>query len=104
MPANIEPATYLTTLSNASGLLLTPNTSTGLTLAEANKYTGDIRKILYSELRQVHTAFNALPAADRPARFSITKSNPTGLSTNTIRVTFTLTFDLNIDEADVTAE
>jgi hypothetical protein len=74
-----------------------------LTAEEADAANGDIRKILYAFAHAMHVKYNALPAADRPSKMTISKTQGV-LQGTTVRVGFTFTFDLAVAGLDVAAE
>lgn len=76
----------------------------GLTAAEADAATGDGRKVAFELSRAIFSNFNALPTANRPNRFTITRGVPSGLDQTTVRQTFTLTFDIDFSGSDMANE
>lgn len=75
-----------------------------LTPAEANDGTGDARKVLFEILRASFSNYSAMDAAARPARMTITRATPTGVDASKVRQGYTITFDLDVSNADVAPE
>lgn len=75
-----------------------------LTAAEVNPDSGDGRKVLFELIKSTANNINRLPVADRPKKLTITKTAPQGVDGNTIRQSYTLTFDLDISAVDVSGE
>ena len=74
-----------------------------LSSAEANKTTGDSRKILFALLDAVADRFEALAAADRPQKMLIQRGFGSVAGGKT-RVTFNIGFTLDVGALEVTAE
>lgn len=106
--ADIKPETYFTnalTYDSTNNKLEFPIAALpGATAAEVDPYSGDIRKIMLGIVKGLFNGYNALPVADRPAKFSVTRGTPTGVNPTTVRQTYTLTFDLDIAETDLATE
>jgi len=64
---------------------------TGLTAAEADVTTGDIRQILLKLLSRIKTVYDGLPSADRPATLFITEAQSATGRKFTIEVTGAVT-------------
>ncbi len=93
MPANIAPTTYLTGYNGDDGKI-------SVSMDSAT----DIRKIMHELVQEAYVKLGALPAADRPTKFTITKSVPTGVNISTIRQSYTLSFDFDTSGIDVANE
>lgn len=110
--ANIEPQVYLggfallvaTTPAPSQGIFIPLASLPGLTAAEADPYSGDVRKIMYELNRTLFARFNAFAPGDKPTKFTITRATPVGVNATTIRQGYTTSFDLAIDNVDVAAE
>ncbi|MBW4653984.1 MAG: hypothetical protein KME20_13250 [Kaiparowitsia implicata GSE-PSE-MK54-09C] len=76
----------------------------GLTAAEGDVATGDGRKVAYEVLRRIESSFSALPTTDRPTRMNVAVGTPTGINGNTVRRSYTLTFDVSISDTDMADE
>ncbi len=74
----------------------------GLTAAEADALTGDGRKLAFELIKQIQAAYTQLDPT--PGRMNATVGTPTGISPTVARRSYTLTFDVDISEADVAAE
>lgn len=85
----------------SAGIFIPLADLTGLTEAEAGT---DGRKVLFGICRTAQANFAALPTEARPARLTLTKSTPTGLTATTIRQAYTVTVDLDFNDADVAPE
>ncbi len=88
----------------SQGVFIPLATLTNLTAVEADTATGDGRKVLFELCRTAFTAFAALDANARPTRLTITRATPTGVDASKVRQAYTLTFDLDVTNADVAAE
>ena len=92
-----------TVASGAVCVIIPLTTLTGLTEAEANGSTGDIRKIWKALCELVTTRWAAIAIADRPQKVNASAlSIPTG--SDTVRTIHTIAFDQTISAVDVTAE
>lgn len=78
----------------------------GLSAAEANATTGDGSALLRSVSEAVFSAFSAMPTAERPTKFTITRGAQTITpgATNQIRQPYTYTFDLTASSFEVASE
>ena len=74
----------------------------GVSQQEADKDDGDYRRVIRGVLDGVHQAHSAL--TDPPAYFTITKSGFSGLGGTHVRVSYTVTFDMDVTEAEVVEE
>lgn len=88
----------------AAGIFVPLASLPGLTAAEANATTGDGRKVAFELCRAMFSNLEALPAANRPARFTITRGIPAGIDQTIVRQTYTLSFDIDFSGADVANE
>lgn len=87
--------------------------STGITIpfADLESYkvstSGDVRELIYSFLEKVSDVVNALPATgvgnSKPTKVSVLKSTNV-LNEDTLRKTFSIGIDLNIQSLDVVDE
>ena len=75
-----------------------------LTAAEADGTTGDSRKMLYAILSKVELGVNALEAANKPSKMTISKSSTAPNALGVFRRSFSISFDVAIGSADVAAE
>lgn len=102
--ANVTPDVVFPTMTvDVTGLTIPYADLDGLlTQAEADPTTGDIREVMRAILEKYATAINALDAALRPTEATITKSNPAGQGLDTVRQTYTATFDGTYDKSTFT--
>lgn len=100
MAFNIAPTTIFPGYTSDGTEITIPIAALdGLTAAEANATTGDVREVLRSILLTANNAIIALPSADKPSKMSITASNPQALSAEQQRHTYTAQFTVNVDPA-----
>jgi len=59
-----------------------------LTAAEADGSTGDIRKIAFAMFEKLFQTYNALETADRPTKWTITKTSSTNTTTGVVTNTY----------------
>ncbi|MDG2614706.1 hypothetical protein P7L53_00475 [Thermoleptolyngbya sichuanensis XZ-Cy5] len=88
----------------ANGIFVPLASLTGLTPAEANATSGDGRKVAFELCRAMFVNLDALPTANRPSRFTITRGIPAGIDQTIVRQTYTLSFDIDFSGSDVAAE
>lgn len=88
----------------AAGIFIPLASLPGLTAAEADPATGDGRKISYEICRALFNNFNAIAQGSRPARMSVARSTPTGVSPTSISQVYSLTYTLDVSSVDVAAE
>lgn len=76
-PEDVYPG-YTLTGSGGSEVINIPLAAlSGLTAAEANATTGDIRAVLTALVEKARTGIAALPANNRPTNFAVTSSRVT---------------------------
>jgi hypothetical protein len=75
-----------------------------LTAAEADAATGDIRDIVYAIIDKLYTAWIAKAAADRPTKWTCSKSASQNTTTGEITNTYTFVLRTTISAQDVTDE
>lgn len=98
--ADITPlALFPTMTSDATGINIPYADLAGLTQTEADISTGDGREIARILVETIATAINNLSAENRPTKMTATKANPVGVGTDTLRQSYTLTFDIAISQA-----
>lgn len=90
-PTTIFPSYAATSTDLTIPLAALPNLSS----AEANASTGDSRELLRSILDTAYNSIQALPEADRPKKMTITKATPQVVSTNVLRISYTVSFDVS---------
>lgn len=100
--ANIAPNVVFPNMTvDATGITIPYTDLSGLTQVEADPATGDGRELLRVIVNSAVTAVNNLAVADRPARLSVAKPNPTGIGADQIRQSYTLSFDVSFDSSGV---
>lgn len=110
--ANILPTSLFSgykLLSNGApapseGIFIPLSTLPGLTSAEGNETTGDGRKVAYEVTKAMYQSYSNLVDSAKPSHFLADLSPPVGLTPDTVRRTYSLSFDLNISGSDVTTE
>lgn len=110
MAFNKSPTNWLTGYSLNTNAVAVNTSNAGasatfpeLTNIEANATTGDIRKIVYAVIEQLHQKFQATPVADRPNRMSITRSSSVSAN-NTVSHTYVVSLTLAATGLDVADE
>ena len=99
------PTTWLSSWSeDATNITVPIATFTQLTAAEADASTGDIRKIVWAILEKLYQTYNALPTADRPAKWTISKSASVNTTTNVVTNSFVVTLLTEVLTQEVVAE
>lgn len=94
MPFNPAPSALLPGYTSDGTNITIPLASLpGLTAAEADATTGDSREVIRAFMEQVYSHITALPAADKPARVTVTKPNPTPQANSVLRQGYTINFD-----------
>jgi len=104
MAQDLTPAHWIASWSVAGTDITIPIASiTGLTAAEANGTTGDIRKVMFALLDQLYTVWAAETTADLPLGMRMYKQT-SGTTDNEIRRTFVFKFQTGSTDEDVTSE
>lgn len=75
-----------------------------LTAAEADGTTGDIRKIVFAILEQLWTVWAATASADRPTKWTMSKSASVNTTTGITTVQYVNTFSVETTAQDVADE
>lgn len=75
-----------------------------LTAAEADAATGDIRKIVWAILEKLYQAYNAKATADRPTKWTVTKSSSVNTQTGVVTNSFIHTIYTEISTQEVVDE
>jgi hypothetical protein len=105
MAFSAAPSSWLDSWSeNGTDITLPIASLPELTAAEADAATGDIRKVVFALLQKLQAEWNALDAADRPAKMSLTKASTIDSTTGRVTHTFTARFYCAIASQDVEAE
>lgn len=101
--ANITPDVLFPNMtSDASGITIPYTDLAGLTQVEADPATGDGREVARLLADTIATKYLALATADRPAEMIVAKANPSGQGIDTIRQSYTLSFDVVLSQDGVT--
>lgn len=106
-PGNLINGYQLLTAAEAApatGIFVPLTSFSDLTAAEADEATGDGRKVAFEIQKEIFEQYTALADAAKPARMTVSRGTPTGINPNTVRQTYTISFDLDISASDVTAE
>ena len=98
-PIDVFGANYTATGTN---LTIPLASLPGVSQVEADKDDGDYRRILRGILDGVQQAHSNLP--ETPDYFTITKSGFNGLGGTRVRVSYTVSFDMDVTEAEVIEE
>ncbi|MGD1850524.1 MAG: hypothetical protein ACFCBU_07900 [Cyanophyceae cyanobacterium] len=98
-PTDIFGTTYT---ANETGVTIPLASLPGVSAQEANKDNGDFRRVLRGILESAYTGANNL--SDAPGFFSIAKSGLNGIGGNRVRVSYTVSFDMEVTEAEVITE
>ena len=101
-PVQIYPGIQLDT--NNSTIIIPLNVLPGLNIDEANPTAGDIRPVLLSIIEQCFRQLNALDRDSQPTDFTVTKSNPVGISTDKIRQNYSVSFAYSYDTRSTSFE
>lgn len=75
-----------------------------LDATEIDSVTGDVRKLLYAICEKTWSKWNALLAADRPTKMTITKSSSVDVVTGIVTNVYTFSFKNSITSQDVAPE
>lgn len=75
-----------------------------LTAAEADAATGDIRKIVWAIMQKLYNSYNATASADRPTRWTMSKSASINTTTGIVTNNFTVTVQTAIATQEVSDE
>ena len=75
-----------------------------LTAAEADAVTGDIRKIVWAIMEHLYNAYNNTASANRPTKWTMSKSSSINASTGVVTNIFTATISTEIGTQEVADE
>lgn len=99
------PSTWLDNWSeDATNITVPLATFPELTAAEADGTTGDIRKIVFAVLEKLWLEWVATATADRPGKWTMTKSASVNTSTGITTVQYVNTFLVETTAQDVADE
>lgn len=102
MAFNTVPTSLFPNYSSDGTDITLPLATISVTAGEANTTTGDSRAILRRMVDSAYNTIQALPSADRPTKMSITRSNPSVVGANTLRQTYTISFDTTYQNSALT--
>lgn len=98
VPTDLFAGYALDTSSPGNEFICIPISNlTGLTLSEANATTGDGREVARILIEKITASIEALDAAAKPTKMTITRNNVVGVSSTTIRRSYNFAFDENVD-------
>lgn len=75
-----------------------------LTAAEADSTNGDIRKIVWALMEHMYTEYNNTPTADRPTRWTCTKTATVNATTGVVTNVFVNTISTEVLTQEVVDE
>lgn len=100
--ADILPSALFPTMtSDATAITIPYADLAGLTQTEADVTTGDGREIARILVESIVTAITNLSTENKPTKMTVTKANPLGISTDVVRQSYTLAFDVSLSQATV---
>jgi hypothetical protein len=82
--------------ADGNGLTIPFSSIPGLTAAEAHAATGDAREVLRLILEKYFVAIEAMPANEKPAFMSISRGSLVGLTSSTVRRSYSISFDESV--------
>ncbi len=105
MAFSAVPTTWIPSWSEDGTNITVPIASfPELTAAEADAATGDIRKIVFAIIEKLYQAYNATATADRPTKWTMSKSTSVNTTTNVNTNTYSITIMTAIATQEVPAE
>lgn len=105
MAFNPQPNTWIASWSEDGTNITVPIASfPELTAAEADGTTGDIRKIVWAITEKLYQAYNATATADRPTKWTMSKSSSINTTTGVVTNTFVTTIQTEIATQEVGSE
>ncbi len=105
MAFSAVPTTWIASWSEDGTNITVPIASfPELTAAEADGTTGDIRKIVFAIIEKLYQAYNATATADRPTKWTMSKSSSVNTTTGILTNTYSITILTAIATQDVPAE
>lgn len=105
MPLTIVPTAWLENYSYSDGDITIPISDLdGITAAEANATTGDIREIVRGLLEALYQHHQSEPLADRLTQFRISKSVSSDPVANTREITYSVRCIVNASDVNVIEE
>ena len=105
MAMNLAPSHWLENYSaDSSGIKIPLASLPGLSAAEANASTGDIRKVARAIIAALHAAFLAEAEADRPAQMQLSRYTSVDEENDTTTRTYQARFVVEVGEEEVVDE
>ena len=105
MAMNLAPSHWLTGYSaDSDGITIPLSALPGLSAAEANASTGDIRKVARAICAALHAAYLGEAEADRPQQMEISRYTNIDESTDTTTRTYNARFVVAVGEEEVVDE
>lgn len=105
MASDLTPNEWIASWSEDATNITFPIASIpGLTAAEADGDTGDIRKVLFPLLETLYQEWLATATADRPTQMTITKSASLNIANTQITHVFSFRFLTEIESQEVVDE
>lgn len=105
MAMNLAPSHWLDGYTaDSSGITIPLTALPGLSAAEADETTGDIRKVARAIFAALHAAFLAEAEADRPEQMQLSRYTNVDESSNTTTRTYQARFNVEVADEDVADE
>ena len=105
MARNLAPSHWLTGYSaDSDGITIPLSALPGLSAAEADETTGDIRKVARAICAALHAAYLGEAEADRPEQMQLSRYTNVDESTNTTTRTYQARFNVAVAEEEVVDE
>ena len=103
--ADILPSVLFPNMTaDVTGITIPYTDIPALSQAEADPATGDGREVARGLIEAIATSVLALDTANAPTQFLVTKANPVGQGINTIRQSYTMSFDQVIDPTNASMD
>ncbi len=105
MAMNLAPSHWLDGYTaDSSGITIPLTALPGLSAAEANATTGDIRKVARALFAALHAAYLGEAEADRPQQMELSRYTNIDESTDTTARSYTARFVVEVGEEEVVDE
>lgn len=83
--------------SNGTSITIPIASLSGLSAAEVSASNGDGREVARAIITQIFTAINGLDSVNKPTKMCVSRSNLSGINSDTVRQSYTFSFDLTIN-------
>lgn len=107
MPFNPSPTGYFPGIQQLASGNMVSTSGVFLPYVDLEQYnattSGDVRQLVYGVIETAFDTITALPTADKPSKFTITRTT-TVPSDNVIRNTYTIVVNLAYGDLTVSAE